>query len=272
MAAAERQVRNRWWATIGVGALACAACCVLVPTLAAAGVIGSGLLRVGAEWREALGFTLVAIGVVGLLVTQVRSYRRRCAVDGGCSGHVGSACGCLHTAAASGDAVTSPPPVGSSSMVLRSILLFVLAAVAEIGGAWLVWQGVREHKGWLWAGLGVIALGIYGFVATLQPDAHFGRILARRWPIPAPRFTSHRRPPISRPLDDGSRSSGAGLDGVVAKPLTITYQPDKRVMFKIKHQRTADCVIAGYRVHKSSDAAIGSLLSGSTTTKEPSPR
>jgi small multidrug resistance family-3 protein len=63
-------------------------------------------------------------------------------------------------------------------MVWRSILLFIVAAVAEIGGAWLVWQGVREHRGWLWAGLGVIALGIYGFVATMQPDAHFGRILA----------------------------------------------------------------------------------------------
>ena len=55
---------------------------------------------------------------------------------------------------------------------------------------------------------------------------------------------------------------GAGLDGVIAKPLTITYQPDKRVTFKVKHQRTADCVIAGYRVHKSSDDAIGSLLLG----------
>lgn len=63
-------------------------------------------------------------------------------------------------------------------MVVRSILLFVLAAVAEIGGAWLVWQGVREQRGWLWAGLGVIALGVYGFFATLQPDAHFGRVLA----------------------------------------------------------------------------------------------
>ncbi|NKY32566.1 YnfA family protein [Nocardia speluncae] len=62
--------------------------------------------------------------------------------------------------------------------VLRSILLFILAAVAEIGGAWLVWQGVREHRGWVWIGAGVIALGLYGFVATLQPDAHFGRILA----------------------------------------------------------------------------------------------
>lgn len=61
---------------------------------------------------------------------------------------------------------------------LRSITLFVAAGVAEIGGAWLVWQGVREHRGWLWIGAGVIALGAYGFVATLQPDAHFGRILA----------------------------------------------------------------------------------------------
>jgi ATP-dependent DNA ligase len=55
---------------------------------------------------------------------------------------------------------------------------------------------------------------------------------------------------------------GAGLDGLVAKPLDVTYQPDKRVMFKIKHERTADCVVAGYRVHKSADDAIGSLLLG----------
>ncbi len=59
-----------------------------------------------------------------------------------------------------------------------------------------------------------------------------------------------------------SEFEGAGLDGIVAKPLTISYQPDKRVMFKIKHERTADCVVAGYRVHKSSDEAIGSLLLG----------
>jgi small multidrug resistance family-3 protein len=62
--------------------------------------------------------------------------------------------------------------------VTRSILLFILAAVAEIGGAWLIWQGVREHRGWIWMGAGVIALGVYGFVATLQPDSNFGRILA----------------------------------------------------------------------------------------------
>src|SRR5918996_1626893 len=62
--------------------------------------------------------------------------------------------------------------------VLRSAALFLLAALAEIGGAWLVWQGVREHRGLLFAGAGVLALGAYGFVATLQPDPHFGRILA----------------------------------------------------------------------------------------------
>ncbi|MFC5262483.1 YnfA family protein [Kribbella qitaiheensis] len=62
--------------------------------------------------------------------------------------------------------------------VLRSIALFGVAAVAEIGGAWLVWQGVREHRGVLWMLGGIVALGAYGFVATLQPDPNFGRILA----------------------------------------------------------------------------------------------
>ncbi len=62
--------------------------------------------------------------------------------------------------------------------VARSILLFALAAVAEIGGAWLIWQGVREHRGVVFVAAGIVALAAYGFVATLQPDANFGRILA----------------------------------------------------------------------------------------------
>lgn len=69
-------------------------------------------------------------------------------------------------------------PTVRTMVILRSLLLFGLAALAEIGGAWLVWQGVREHRGWVRIGLGVIALGLYGFVATLQTDAHFGRVLA----------------------------------------------------------------------------------------------
>ncbi|MCU1530722.1 MAG: hypothetical protein JWO49_293 [Arthrobacter sp.] len=75
--------------------------------------------------------------------------------------------------------LTGPPLCDDGSVTIaKTVLLFVLAAGAEIGGAWLVWQAVREGKDWWWAGLGVLALGLYGFVATLQPDAHFGRILA----------------------------------------------------------------------------------------------
>ncbi|QWB21889.1 MULTISPECIES: ATP-dependent DNA ligase [Streptomyces] len=54
---------------------------------------------------------------------------------------------------------------------------------------------------------------------------------------------------------------GAGLDGVIAKPLTVPYRPDVRAMFKIKHERTADVVVAGYRLHKSGPV-VGSLLLG----------
>jgi ATP-dependent DNA ligase len=55
---------------------------------------------------------------------------------------------------------------------------------------------------------------------------------------------------------------GAGLDGVVAKRLDGLYEPDRRVMFKVKHERTADCVVAGYRTHKADVTAVGSLLLG----------
>jgi len=61
---------------------------------------------------------------------------------------------------------------------------------------------------------------------------------------------------------------GAGIDGLIAKKPEGTYQPDKRVMSKIKHVRTADCVVGGYRVHKSEADAIGSLLLGLYTDPE----
>jgi ATP-dependent DNA ligase len=69
-----------------------------------------------------------------------------------------------------------------------------------------------------------------------------------------------RDPEVAR--DWLSRFEGAGLDGVIAKPANAAYQPGKRTMFKVKHARTADCVVAGFRWHKSGKDAIGSLLLG----------
>jgi ATP-dependent DNA ligase len=71
--------------------------------------------------------------------------------------------------------------------------------------------------------------------------------------------------PATDSLDEArdwfDRLEGAGIDGIIAKPPTIGYVPDKRVMFKIKHERTADCVVAGFRTYKSGDG-VGSLLLG----------
>jgi ATP-dependent DNA ligase len=72
--------------------------------------------------------------------------------------------------------------------------------------------------------------------------------------------------PITRDEEEARRwfdlFEGAGLDGVIAKHADEPYRPGKRVMAKVKHVRTADCVLAGYRVHKSGPEAIGSLLLG----------
>ena len=71
--------------------------------------------------------------------------------------------------------------------------------------------------------------------------------------------------PATREVETAARwfadFEGAGLDGIVAKPLTLPYRQDERVMFKIKHERTADCVVAGFRHHKSGPV-VGSLLLG----------
>jgi ATP-dependent DNA ligase len=73
--------------------------------------------------------------------------------------------------------------------------------------------------------------------------------------------------PVTRAIDEAAewlaRFEGAGLDGVVAKPESGTYQPGKRAMIKVKHVRTADCVVAGFRWHKDGkDHRVGSLLLG----------
>jgi small multidrug resistance family-3 protein len=60
----------------------------------------------------------------------------------------------------------------------RSIALFIAAAVAEIGGAYLVWIGIKEHKGVAFIALGAMALTAYGAIAAFQPSHEFGRVLA----------------------------------------------------------------------------------------------
>ena len=60
----------------------------------------------------------------------------------------------------------------------QSVLLFTLAAATEVGGGWLVWQSIRTGRPWWWGLLGGLVLILYGFVPTLQPVDHFGRIFA----------------------------------------------------------------------------------------------
>jgi len=71
----------------------------------------------------------------------------------------------------------------------------------------------------------------------------------------------------SQAADWLERFEGAGLDGVVAKPVDAPYQPGVRAMLKIKHVRTADCVVAGFRWHKTGQGAVGSLLLGLYDTR-----
>jgi small multidrug resistance family-3 protein len=63
-------------------------------------------------------------------------------------------------------------------MIAKSIVLFVLAAVAEIGGAYLIWIGLRDGRGAWITVLGGLALAAYGVIASLQPEDEFGRVLA----------------------------------------------------------------------------------------------
>src|SRR5690606_12095462 len=85
--------------------------------------------------------------------------------------------------------------------------------------------------------------------------------------VPAPPPAGIHLTPATRDrataADWFARFEGAGLDGVIAKPLGAAYQPGKRAMLKIKHQRTADCVVAGFRWHKNGPGThVGSLLLG----------
>ena len=85
---------------------------------------------------------------------------------------------------------------------------------------------------------------------------------ARRRRRPDRACSSRRRAPTPPSADEWFATfEGAGLDGVVAKRLDDPYQPDKRALVKVKHERTADCALAGYRIHKDGEG-VGSLLLG----------
>ena len=81
-------------------------------------------------------------------------------------------------AAADVAAISTVPFKWTWKRVSQSLCLFVLAAAAEVGGGWLVWQAIRTGKPWWWGLLGSFVLVTYGFVPTLQPVAHFARTFA----------------------------------------------------------------------------------------------
>jgi drug/metabolite transporter superfamily protein YnfA len=84
------------------------------------------------------------------------------------------------------EGAVGPPPGGAPDVafqwtagkIVLSIFLFLVAGVAEIGGGWLVWQTIREHKGWYLAVAGAIILFLYGVIPTFQPIDNFGRVYA----------------------------------------------------------------------------------------------
>jgi len=133
---------------------------------------------------------------------------------------------------------------------------------------YLQWQGFvltdRNHKQlYVPAGFG------HGFLALDDEDLREAPQEERRRRLE--RVLAKARPPVyltpatrdrSVAQDWFSRFEGAGLDGVIAKELDAAYQPGRRAMLKIKHVRSADCVVAGFRWHKVGEGVVGSLLLG----------
>ena len=112
---------------------------------------------------------------------------------------------------------------------------FVAFDVLEVGGKDLMGEPQATRRA-----------ALEKLLAKVQPPVHLT-------PVTRDRAVAH---------DWLTRFEGAGLDGVIAKPASSTYQPDKRAMIKIKHARTAECVVAGFRWHKTGKDVVGSLLLG----------
>ncbi len=83
---------RRWWTTLGIGVVACVGCCAALPLLAAVGLAGSGALMIGVGWLEPIGVGLIAVGLIGVVVSRVRAGRRAgsCRADHG----KGKSCTC----------------------------------------------------------------------------------------------------------------------------------------------------------------------------------
>jgi ATP-dependent DNA ligase len=106
----------------------------------------------------------------------------------------------------------------------------------------------------------LLALGDRSLLDTPQRDRR-AALEAALAAVPPPVHLAPATTDLAVARDWFERFEGAGLDGVVAKPLDLGYRPDQRVMTKVKHERTADVVVAGYREHKSGPV-VGSLLLG----------
>jgi len=106
-----------------------------------------------------------------------------------------------------------------------------------------------------------LAVGGRSLMASPQAERRFAleKLLAKAKP---PVYLTPMTREREQALHWLEHFEGAGLDGVIAKPAGLTYQPGKRAMIKVKHARTADCVVAGFRWHKSGKDAVGSLLLG----------
>jgi ATP-dependent DNA ligase len=123
---------------------------------------------------------------------------------------------------------------------------------------------LAEHTPASFIAFDLLALGDENLLDTPYPDRRARLETALAGAQPPVHLT-----PVTADLDTARRwfemFEGAGLDGLVAKPAGLSYTPGKRLMYKIKHARTADVVVAGFRWHKSaleSKDAIGSLLLG----------
>ena len=135
--------------------------------------------------------------------------------------------------------------------LLRSLVLFAVAALAEIGGAWLVWQGVREQRGAAWIGAGIVALGAYGFVATLQPDAHFGRILAAYGGVFVAETLIDGRPVLFDAIEFDEKIKGR---------LPASARPDLSVDGTIELERLKDVLKLGRPAFGQANQTIGMFV------------